>query len=253
MRYTLFFIGLFLCLPLSATNADLQKARLSEEDAFKAAEAGEWCDATFHFLKAHESAPTVEYIYNAAMAADSAGDRRWAIHLFVSLIGNYPEDKRNQTISQRTQALTREIGRYGAGKACSNRAADNDPQNIKGAYWLKTTPSTPPAVNPPLKKFKPTNDRNIRWTVVATGGTLALGGGTMAALGAYPYFEGLDLYKEVLADNSSQNRQNYTLSRERWQSLGRPVAIAGTAAFLVGSLATGFGLNWALAEPAAQE
>ena len=88
---------------------------------------------------------------------------------------------------------------------------------------------------------------------MATGGTLALGGGTMAALGAYPYFEGLDLYKEVLADNSSQNRQNYTLSRERWQSLGRPVAIAGTAAFLVGSLATGFGLNWALAEPAAQE
>ena len=73
------------------------------------------------------------------------------------------------------------------------------------------------------------------------------------AIRAAPYFEGLTLYEQVLADNNSQNRQNYTLTRERWQSLGKPVAIAGSVAFVVGSLATGFGLNWALAKPAAQE
>ena len=253
MRNLLFLCSFLASANIWAADADLKNATSSEESAFKAAEAGKWCDATFHFLKAHEAAPTVEYIYNAAMAADSAGDRRWAIHLFVSLIGNYPEDKRNQTIGQRTQALTREIGRYGPGKACNSRAADDDPQSIKGAYWLKSTPSTPQPENLPIQPLRPENDRNIRWTVVATGGTLALGGATMAILGAYPYFEGLGLYQEVLADNSSQNRQNYTLTRERWQSLGRPVAIAGTAAFFVGSLATGFGLNWALSEPEAQE
>ena len=255
MHRLLLLTTLLFAQPVLANGIDLQKARGAEEKAFKAADAKDWCQATYHFLKAHESAPTVEYIYNAAMAADSAGDRRWAIHLFVSLIGNYPEDKRSQTINERTQVLTREIGRYGPGETCSNRVSDSDASSSKSAYWLqapkeKTIPAPRRA---PIQKILRTNDENIKWTMVATGGTLALGGGTMALLGAAPYFEGLTLYEQVLADNNSQNRQNYTLTRERWQSLGKPVAIAGSVAFVVGSLATGFGLNWALSKPAAQE
>ena len=253
MHQMLLILGLFISLPLAAADTDPQKARLFEEKAFKAAESKEWCEATFHFLKAHEAEPTVEYIYNAAMAADSAGDRRWAIHLFVSLIGNYPEDKRNQTINQRTQSLTREIGRFGPGEMCPNRVADSDSTTSKSAYWLKGQPLQPAPPQKILKRATPSNNDNIKWTMVATGGTLALGGGTMVLLGASPYFEGLTLYEKVLADNSSQNRQNYTLTRERWQSLGKPVASAGSLAFVVGSLATGFGLNWALSKPPVQE
>ena len=245
--------GLLISLPLAAKSSDPQKARLFEEEAFKAADEKHWCEATFNFLKAHEAEPTVEYIYNAAMAADSAGDRRWAIHLFVSLIGKYPEDKRNQTINQRTQALTREIGRFGSGQTCPNRVADGDSTTARSTYWLKGQPQQP-APSPKIpKRVTEGNNDNIEWTMVATGGTLALGGGTMTLLGASPYFEGLTLYEKVLADNSSQNRQNYTLTRERWQSLGKPVAIAGSIAFVVGSLATGFGLNWALSKPTVQE
>ena len=253
MRQMLLIMGLFMALPLAADGTDPQKARLFEEKAFKSADEKQWCQATFHFLKAHEAEPTVEYIYNAAMAADSAGDRRWAIHLFVSLIGNYPEDKRNQTINQRTQSLTREIGRFGPGEMCPNRVADSDSTTSKSAYWLKGPPLQPVPTQKPIKTIVQSNDDNIKWTMVATGGTLALGGGTMAILGASPYFEGLTLYERVLADNSSQNRQNYTLTRERWQNLGKPVAIAGSVAFVVGSLATGFGLNWALSSPQVQE
>ena len=236
----------------SAVAADLNLAKQAEEKAFAAADRGLWCDATLHFLQAHQEAPTAQYIYNAAMAADSAGDRRWALHLFVLILGTYPDDERTKTISERTQILSQEIAQEGAGTPCATRVADSTPQNQKDAFWIE--PIAPPPVEPPPSPTpKAFGDTNIRWTVVATGGTLALGGATMAVFGAYPYVEGLELYQKVLDDNSSQNRQAYTLVRERWQSLGRPVAIAGAAALTVGSVVTAFGLKWAMEKPEATE
>ena len=235
----------------TAGAVDLNLAKEAEEKAFSAAEKGLWCDATLHFLQAHQEAPTAQYIYNAAMAADSAGDRRWALHLFVLILGTYPDDERTQTISERTQILSQEIAEQGPGSPCATRVADTTPQNQKDAFWIEPIAPAPTEPAPPAPKAFA--DTNIRWTVVATGGTLALGGGTMAVFGAYPYIEGLELYQKVLDDNSSQNRQAYTLVRERWQSLGRPVAIAGSAAFAVGSIVTAFGLKWALEKPGAVE
>ena len=227
----------------SSSAEDLVLAKEAEEQAFQAAENGDWCGATLQFLKAHQQAPRAEYIYNAAMAADSAGDRRWALHLFVLILGDYPDDERTRTISKRAQLLSQEIAQQGAGNACGNRAADAQPETSKDPFWLEKQPEAPKPVYVTAPK---SNNSKVRWTVAATGGTLALGGATVALFGAYPYWEGLELYKQVLTDNSSQNRQAYTLVRERWQSLGRPVAIAGSAAFAVGSVVTAFGLKWAL-------
>jgi len=232
----------------AATAEDLNSAKIAEEKAFLAADEAQWCEATYQFLLAHRAAPRVEYIYNAAMAADSSGDRRWATHLFVLILGNYPDDQRSQNISERIQLLTQEIETSGPGESCPNRVADGIGQQQKDALWLV---APPPPVTP--KPNLPAEDPNIRWTVVATGGTLALGGATMAFLGGYPYFKGLELYQNVLDDNSSKNRQEYTLIRERWQTLGRPVAIAGAAAFVAGGIVTGLGLNWALQEPPEEE
>ena len=158
---------------------DLNLAKQAEEKAFAAADQGLWCDATLHFLQAHQEAPNAQYIYNAAMAADSAGDRRWALHLFVLILGTYPDDERTQTISERTQIISQEIAKEGAGSPCATRVADSTPQNQKDEFWIETTTSPPAPATAPAPTPMVFGDNNIRWTVVATGGTLALGGATM--------------------------------------------------------------------------
>tara|TARA_B100000683_G_scaffold275563_1_gene326745 strand:+ start:3077 stop:3838 length:762 start_codon:yes stop_codon:yes gene_type:complete len=253
LRLLLAFLFFSALASTSAVAEDLNLAKQAEEKAFAAADQGLWCDATLHFLKAHQEAPAAQYIYNAAMAADSAGDRRWALHLFVLILGTYPDDERTKTISERTQIISQEIAKEGPGNPCATRVADNTPQTQKDAFWLETTPMPPAPPAPSAPTPMVFGDTNIRWTVVATGGTLALGGATMTVFGAYPYIEGLELYQRVLDDNSSQNRQAYTLVRERWQSLGRPVAIAGAAAFTLGGIVTAFGLKWALEKPEGSE
>ena len=97
-------LGMLFSFPLLADD-DLAMAAQHEEAGFAAAEAESWCEAASHFLKAYRAAPTIDYVYNAAMAADYAGDRRLALRLLVLLLGRHPDSERAQEVNKRTQHM----------------------------------------------------------------------------------------------------------------------------------------------------
>lgn len=63
--------------------AEVGAARKAEQEAGARLKANDHCGAAEQFLKANREAPHVDLVFNAAVAADDAGDKIWAHRLFL--------------------------------------------------------------------------------------------------------------------------------------------------------------------------
>lgn len=93
-------------------------AQDAERQAFAAIEAERWCDALHYFVVANSAAPSLDLIWNAAQAADLAGDRKRALKLYVELLGAYPRSKKQRKVNGRVKTLTAQIAKKGGGVRC---------------------------------------------------------------------------------------------------------------------------------------
>ena len=115
---------------LGASSADAKRRRSSkqgtakkaasalEQKAFDAINKEDYCAASRFFSSANDVLASPDYIYNAAYAADIAGDRKLALRLYAEVAGTHPDKDRQAKVNARIAELPQELGKKGPGNAC---------------------------------------------------------------------------------------------------------------------------------------
>jgi hypothetical protein len=232
-----------LILALVSTSAGdaVSRSKAAEERGFDLVANEKWCEATYAFLEANDAAPSLDLIFNAALAADYAGDRQKALKLYADLIGAYPGSERNAEVTARIGELTQKMGADGVGTACAEPAPDEaTPIATDAAATSSTsTPTGEPASkdgadSPGVMAFVP-------WTLLASGVVVLIVGGALAIGGIVPYLGHaqarnaiLDAEQQGLDASEAQAAQ--TMWRGAWETWGLASVIVGATTTVVGTL-----------------
>jgi hypothetical protein len=119
---------LLLCSSAWGAEGAVERSRAAEERGFVDVENERWCAAFAAFMEANHFAPSVDLIFNAARAADLAGDRKHAVKLYAELLGAYPDSERQAEVNNRLAALTQEVQKLGPGTSCAEFAPADEPE-----------------------------------------------------------------------------------------------------------------------------
>jgi hypothetical protein len=229
------------------SDPDVAESKRAEARAFAAVEEERWCDANHAFLAAHQAAPQLDLVYNAAQAADLGGDKQQAVQLYVELLGAYPDSARQAEVDERIRALSKELQSGVEGVPCpppTEAAPDASVEADPAAEALPGAASAPPSVPP--------------WTVAGAGVVLLAAGTGLAAFGSLPYFGFHDARAAILeaekgGGDAAGLHDRQTASRESWESWGGPSVISGVALAVVGAGIVVGGIAWALLAGGAEE
>jgi hypothetical protein len=116
------------------------RAKSVETAAFAAIEREHWCTAMDLFLEANGIVANADLVFNAAQAAEYAGDRSRAVQLYTELLGHAPTAARKNASKKKIKTLTAMVEKDGAGPSCP-------PPDKKTETPVVTT--TPAVVAPP--------------------------------------------------------------------------------------------------------
>jgi hypothetical protein len=236
-------LALVLLAP-SAALADEEAAKKAEDEAFTAVEEERWCDAMHGFLVANDAAPSIDLIFNAALAADEAQDRKRALKLYVELLGAYPDSDRGESVNTRIADLTKAVQKDGDGTPCPEPEATEEP----AAEPAPAEQAPPPAEEPP----PPAGVTYILpWSVAGAGAVIAVAGVGLAVLGGVPYFDFIGAREQILAaeregGDAAALQERQEAARGAWTTWGELTMWAGVTTSVVGlGVATG-GVVWGL-------
>jgi hypothetical protein len=238
-------LGLLVVLSVPARADDVEQSKEAEARAFAAIDEERWCDAMHAFLDANGAAPSVDLIYNAALAADEAQDRKSALKLYVELLGAYPDSDRGAAVNQRIGDLTNEVQESGDGTPCPEPPAPEpaEPATVQDEV-TPVAEAEPPADPPGATNVLP-------WSVAGAGALVAVTGGVLAAVGALPYFDFVDARGRILEAESagadaSELQDRQTAASDAWGTWGALTAVSGAVLTGVGVLLSGGGVVWGL-------
>jgi hypothetical protein len=94
------------------------RAKAVEASAFAAVEREHWCTAMDLFLEANGIVANADLVFNAAQAAEYAGDRARAVQLYTELLGHAPTAARKSASKKKIKTLTAMVEKDGAGPSC---------------------------------------------------------------------------------------------------------------------------------------
>src|SRR5688572_4469275 len=178
----------------------------AEQEAFTAIDDKQWCEALERFIEANTLAPTADLIFNAARAAELAGDRRLAVLLYTESLGAGLPDARRVDVKRKLGELASLVEQDGPGTPCTPHSA---PHAAAGpiASDLLLSPASPAhsiasyAASKPLARegdsvraeevaaiMAQRAERPFPWalTSLGTGIATVVGGAVVAAYGATP-------------------------------------------------------------------
>lgn len=259
-------LALFLFWDVSdvhAASKNVEQAKKAEAEAFRAVESESWCDALHLFVFAHQAAPSLDLIWNAAQAADLAKDRKEALKLYVELLGAYPNSERETHVRERIGVLTQEVAEVGRGVACPMPAV------IEKLKKTDETEATSPASTTNTKSGPQTDVSSVEtetgaslsvdadgsvkpylpYATLAAGLGTALVGGALVALGTAPYLEFMSARDAILeAERNQTSAESFhasqTNGRENWEGWGAATVSVGGVMLATGVVAAIFGGVW---------
>lgn len=265
--------ALAFAAPASDPAEVMRRAHAAEERAFVAVDQQQWCMALLAFLEADALAPDPDLLYNAARAADLAGDRTQALTLYSRVLEGATKARKAE-VKKRLPQLVLEVERHGTGSACRGPGAPSpvlgadDPAPptaaAKGAAGapapsvgaaaatLPTTALPGPGVHgapagAAVARAEATPSPTWPWLAVVGGGGVAVVGAVLAAVGAGPWFSYLDA-QEGLRDAEQQGRLDVDAlvaaqasAGRAWEAWGKPSLVAGLTAGAAGLLVSGIG------------
>ncbi len=252
---TVVILAAQLALP---AQADVDAARAAEEKAFAAIDEQRWCDAAHRFLDANDIAPSVDLIYNAAQAADYAGDRKLALRLYADLVGAYPGSDRQEAVNQRMVELTGEVTKSGAGTACPERTTPEAP--------AATLPDDAPDANPDTAavtgegapadsdtsggggmSFLPWVGVGVSAVAVLAGGAMVAAGGGQALLHSYAKGQ-IENAQATGSDVPDGAHDLQSGARAAWQTWGEATFFAGIGTAVIATLLVGAAATWGVVD-----
>lgn len=248
----------------------VERSRAAEERGFASVDKEAWCEAYGAFLEANHFAPSVDLIFNAAQAADLAGDKKAALQLYADLLGAYPGSERQAQVNQRLVELTQALQKEGPGKACPTPALP--PPSAGAADAPLASPpsqaepatSSAPAGDPAAAEPSPTgpaasDDGGVSgvgialaaapWTLAGVGAGVGALGGALLIAGLVPFFGHAQVRQQILdaeatrADASALQSQQAAY-RGAWESWGEPALFSGAALLGLGAATLVAGLAW---------
>jgi hypothetical protein len=127
------------------------RAKSVEAAAFGAVEAEHWCTAMDLFLEANGIVASADLIFNAAQAAEYAGDRAHAVQLYTELLGHAPTAERKSAAKKKIKTLTALVEKDGAGPSCPPPAAKAPKEEPAPPVSGTVTSTTPPPAAAPVE------------------------------------------------------------------------------------------------------
>ncbi len=121
------------------------RAKAVETSAFAAIDREHWCTAMDLFLEANGMVANADLVFNAAQAAEYAGDRARAVQLYTELLGHAPTATRKTASKKKIKTLTAMVEKDGAGPSCP--PPDKKPAVETAA--VAPAPVVVPVVTPP--------------------------------------------------------------------------------------------------------
>lgn len=262
-------VGLAFVLVSSGAKAQSfneERAKEAEAEAFRAVESEAWCDALHLFVFAHQSAPSLDLIWNAAQAADLAKDRKQALKLYVELLGAYPNSERESHVRDRIGALTQEVADVGRGVSCpvpaviarfKNKSADKQSGSGGKSAAASKKSKMPTGAGSSKRPTEPAKEDErlasnvMPYATLAAGTGAVLAGAALTFVGAMPYFEFLSARDAIL--EAERNRSNadalhtvQSSSRENWETWGGVSVAAGSVLLGIGLITAVAGGIWSL-------
>jgi len=239
-------VVLLLVLAQAGPSDAVTRSKAAEARGFELVEQEQWCDAMHAFLDANASAPSLDLIFNAALAADYAGDRQKALKLYADLIGAYPGSERNAEVTARIAELTQKMGAEGIGTACSERAPD-EYAGVSGAE-SSATPAASTTTDAPKSGEESGIDvmAFVPWTLLASGVVVFVVGGALAAGGAIPYLGHAQARSAIVeaeqqGADAAEAQAAQTMWRGAWETWGIASVVVGATTTVLGTLLGGAG------------
>lgn len=251
--------------------AEVDAARAAEERAFAAIDEERWCDAAHRFMDANDIAPSVDLIYNAAQAADYAGDRKLALHLYTELIGAYPGSDRQAAVNQRMVEITSQVSKQGVGKSCPDRPAPPEPAPAsvdKAGKVEDTAPDEAPtgdasdvvAAPPPATAGNAGGGISfLPWIGVALAAAVVAGGAGLVGVGGSQYVAYFMAHNQINdaqangTDVPDGVHDQQTNARAAWESWAEPTFLAGIATAAVATALVAAAVTWGVVDVALSE
>lgn len=267
-------LGILVFLAASVSRAasfGMEQAITAEKEAFRAVEAEAWCDALHLFVYAHEAAAALDLIWNAAQAADLAGDRKQALKLYVELLGAYPNSEREEYVRERISVLTKEVANSGLGVSCpvpasvaklkrsarmhqQNSTTQTQAQNKSGDSHATQAPGKSPSLAAAEQAGSSGSKADagyLPYATLAVGASSVLLGSVLTAVGAMPYFDFMSAREAILeAERTQASADTWQMvqdgARASWESWGAASVAVGGALLGVGLITAATGGIWAV-------
>jgi hypothetical protein len=250
---------LVLALASAGSEDAVSRSKAAEARGFALVEKEQWCDAAHAFIEANAAAPSLDLIFNAALAADYADDRQKALKLYADLIGAYPGSERNAEVTARIAELTQKMGTDGVGTACTEPAPDEGAPIAESKSPSTTTSST---TETETKAADETGGTDVMafvpWTMLASGAVVFVVGGALAVGGVIPYFGHAQARSAILdaeqsGGDASEAQAAQTMWRGAWETWGLASVVVGATTTVVGTLLGGAGGALGVADLATDE
>lgn len=219
------------------------RAKSVEAAAFAAIEREHWCTAMDLFLEANGIVADADLVFNAAQAAEYAGDRARAVQLYTELLGHAPTTARKSASKKKIKTLTAMVEKNGAGPSCPppERPASETTSAVAPIAPVVATPvvvTPPPVIIPPpvvtpsateatperttthvvVEALRPENEPTpppVGSKVAPTWPWITAGvGGAVAVLGGIGLVVGVGQYAGFAAAVSDQDRADDRSSGE---------------------------------------
>ena len=227
--------------PAPAASAAPSEAVALEERAFAAIDSEQWCLAMRLFERAHDVAPAVGLVQNAARAAEFGNDLASAVRLHAAIAADPGATKAVRTAaSKKVAELQKRLTSSGPVCAALEVLAPPTPSTPVVEPPTSTDVSTASPPDRPGRDAPSHNTGPLGAVLTGTGGVLLAGGVVTTVVGLVPWFAHADAAGRVNAAelaraDATAAQQDQAQARADWEGYGQ-------LATTVGSVVTGVGL-----------